>query len=135
MNVEKLKQARLDRQWRAQATAPFIGDVYKDLKTVWVDVEVTFKNDVLRSPSVKEWGCDLTPSDRLYLHCECTNKDCTGDGFDLTSVLQKALATRLCIEGEMFCNGKEDWKYIRSVGCSCMTCLKYKIDPQFTSTL
>lgn len=57
--------------------------------------------------------------------------DCTGNGFYLTRALQKALASRSCIEGEMWCDGKEDWKYIKSSGCSCMTCLKYKIEPQF----
>ena len=73
----------------------------------------------------------MRPSDRLYLHYECTNRDCTGNGFYLTRALQKALESRSCIEGEMWCDGKEDWEYIKSSGCSCMTCLKYKIEPQF----
>ena len=131
MDIDKFKQDRFTRQWREQSTAPFIGEVYKKVKAVNIEVEITFKSGVLRNPSINKWRRDLGPSDRLYLHYECTNRDCTGNGFYLTRALQKALESRSCIEGEMWCDGKEDWKYIKSSGCSCMTCLKYKIEPQF----
>ena len=135
MDIEKVKQDRFKRQWREETTASFICDIYKNVKAVKVDVEITFKSGVLRDPSVRKWRRDLGPSDRLYLHYECANKDCTGNGFYLTCALQKALESRSCIEGEMYCNGKEDWKHIKSAGYSCMTSLKYKIEPEFEDTL
>ena len=49
MNIDKFKQDRFTRQWREQSTAPFIGEVYKKVKAVNVEVEITFKSDVLRN--------------------------------------------------------------------------------------
>lgn len=131
MNKEKFKKQRTLRLWNAETTSLLICDVYKDVKEVKLAAEITFNSGVLRQPSVKEWRRTLTPNDRLHLHHECINKDCTSYGFDLTNALRDALSSRICVEGEMSCTGKEDWKYAKNVGCTCMTTLKYRIEPKF----
>ena len=40
----------------------------------------------------------------------------TSEGFDLTRDLKLALDSRSCIEGNMSCTGKEDWKYLKASG-------------------
>ena len=125
---ERLRTLRL---WRAETTAPFICDVYKDVKEVKLAAEITFNSGVLRHPSVKEWKRTLFPTNRLHLHYKCINMGCTSDGFDLTNALRDALSSRTCVEGEMHCTGKEEWKYETSAGCTCMTTLKYRIEPIF----
>lgn len=131
MNIVRLKTQRSIRQWQSQMSSQSIGDLYNGVKTVKVSVQITFNSGALQNPCIKEWTCCMVPADRLYLHHECINKDCTGDGFDLTSALRNALESRTCVEGEMRCTGKEDWKYLKSSGCSCSTDLKYKIEPEF----
>ena len=55
----------------------------------------------------------------------------TSEGFDLTRDLKLALDSRSCIEGNMSCTGKEDWKYLKASGCACRTSIKYTIEPEF----
>ena len=131
MNRKVHEKQRALRLLRAETMSPFISDVYKDVKEVKVTVEVTFKSGVLRHPSVKEWKRTLFPNDRLYLHHECINKDCTSDGFDLSRALSDALSSRTSVQGDMRCTGKEDWKYTTNAGSTCVTTLKYKIEPEF----
>ena len=131
MNRKKFESLRISRLWRAETTSPVICDVYKDVKEVQLVAEITFNSGVIEKPSIEIWKRTLNPTHRLYLHHECTNRDCTSYGFDLTSALRDALSSRICVEGEMLCTGKEDWKYATSAGCTCMTTLKYKIEPIF----
>ena len=133
--MKEFKTQRFNRHWQAEIGAPSISEVYKNVKVVKVSVEFTFKSAVLRDPSVKKYERDMRPSDRLYLWYECENKDCTSDGFELTDALRNSLSSRGCVEGEMHCTGKEDWKYLRASGCSCRTTLKYKIEPEFEVVL
>ena len=135
MNIEELKKQRFMRLWQFETRALTISDNYKDLKVVKVSVEITFMSGVLRYPSVKKYERNMKPSDKLYFRYDCENKDCTSDGFDLTSALRDALSSRKCVEGEMHCTGKEDWKYVGASGCSCRTRLKYRIEPEFDHEL
>lgn len=131
MNVEELKKQRFMRLWQAENRTLSISDVYRDVKVVKVIVEFTFSSAVLRDHSVRKVERNMKPSDKLYLHYECESKDCTSDGFDLTTALRDALSLRTCVKGEMHCTGKEDWKYSGKSGHTCMTTLKYKIEPKF----
>lgn len=135
MTIDELKKQRFIRLLQAETTARTINDVYKDVKVVHVSLEIIFKSAVLRDLKVKKYQRTIEPSDRLYLHYDCENKDCTSDGFDLTSELRNALASRRCVEGVMHCTGKEDWKYVGASGFSCMTTLKYRIEPEFGQML
>lgn len=117
MTSEKFKKQRRLRPWDAETTSLLIRDVYKDVTEVKLVSEITFDSAILRQPSIKAWKRTLIPTDRLHLHYECINKDCTSDGCNLTSALIDALSSRTCIEGEMHCTGKEDWKYATDVGC------------------
>ena len=131
MKIEELKKQRFIRQLQSESSSRFICDLYKDVKTVKISVQMTFNSAVLRKPCIKELKRNLSPSDRLYLHYECINKDCTSEGFDLPRDLKLALDSRSCIEGNMSCTGKEDWKYFKASGCSCRTSIKYTIEPEF----
>jgi hypothetical protein len=111
--------------------ASYIGDQYKDIKVVKVTVRITFRSGVLSYPSIQEYSRTLGPGNKLFLHYECVNPNCTGFGFDLSYVIRDALHSRKCVEGRMACSGKEDWKYQNSLGCSCDTVLEYKIEPEF----
>ena len=73
----------------------------------------------------------LYPEDKLFLHIRCLNKDCTGNGFYLMDEIERAICLRQFVIGEKKCDGKEDWKYLESSGCSCLTTLKYTITPIF----
>lgn len=59
----------------------------------------------------------------------CPNRDCTGSGFDLTTVLEDCLRSKKEVTGTIRCNGKEDAKYAHASGCSCMTTCTYKMIP------
>lgn len=73
----------------------------------------------------------ITPDDKLFLYIPCLNKNCTGNGFYLTDEIERAICLHQVIKGEKKCEGKEDWKYLDSSGCSCLTTLKYIITPVF----
>ena len=73
----------------------------------------------------------LMPNEKLFWYHPCLNKDCTGCGFCLTDELQDAIKLHKIVKGVRYCKGKEDWKYLRASGCSCMTTLKFEIKPVF----
>lgn len=73
----------------------------------------------------------INPEDKLFWHSWCLNKDCTSNGFYLTDEIEKAIRLRKVIAGEKKCDGKEDWKYLNSSACPCLTTLKYTITPVF----
>lgn len=131
MKREEIERSYFMRRCRLEDTASYIGDRYNDLKAVKIRVQITFRSAVLTFPYTEEYSRTLGPTDKLYLHYKCVNPDCTGYGFDLTDVLRDALNSRKCVEGNMACSGKEDWKYIDSSGCSCDTVLEYRIEPEF----
>ena len=131
MKSEDIERGYLIRRCTLENASPYIGDRYKDLKTVKVFIRITFNSAVLRSPSITECCCTLAPSNKLFLHYACTNPTCTGYGFDLTDVLIEVLNSRNSLEGSISCKGKEDWKYYDSSGCRCDTVLEYRIEPEF----
>ena len=95
-----------------------------------IDYTMTFLSGVCPiQPLVKK--VVITPDDKLFLHIPCLNKDCTGNGFYLTDEIERAIHLRQVITGKINCVGKEDWKYLDSGGCSCLTTLKYTITPIF----
>jgi len=133
MNIEEQKRQRILRRLNLERMSLPINEVSKDLKSLKVSVQFTFLSAVLTKPMVEEYSRTLTSKDLLFLHYDCVNPDCTSDGFNLTNALREALVSRECVEGEMHCAGKEDWKYRDASGCSCRTILKYKIEPEFES--
>lgn len=130
MNIDKLKQARSSHNWSQYADSPIIKEIYPKVKTISVKVKIVF-NTAVSKPIIKEYQIELKPQDRCYLHFDCANIDCTGYGFDLTHILCQAISTEENISGAMHCDGKEDWKYLDSSGCSCQTTLYYEVTPHF----
>ena len=129
MNYENIKVQKLIRLSHQKELSSRVSDEFSNVNMVNVSVKITFNSGVLSNPYVQEYNDTLTPEDKLFLHYDCINRDCTGDGFVLTILVREALITRKCVEGKMMCKGKEDWKYLGSCGCSCMTTLVYKIEP------
>lgn len=127
----KLKENRFKIRWEEECSSSYIKDVYSNVRSISVTVRIVFESAVLARPVEKEYLRTLTPNDRLFLHYDCLNPGCTGHGFYLTNILRASIERKQCIQGTLFCDGKEDWKYLRASGCSCMTKLFYKIDPEF----
>lgn len=75
MNRKEFESLRISRLWRAETTSPIICDVYKDVKEVQFVAEITFNSGVIEKPSIEIWKRTLNPTDRLYLHHECTKRD------------------------------------------------------------
>lgn len=128
---EKLKQSRAKIRWEQEYSSLYIKETYSNLRSISISIKIVFESAVLALPVEKEYSRTLTPNDRLFLHYDCLNPGCTGHGFDLTNILRASIERKQCIQGTLFCDGKEDWKYLRASGCSCMTKLFYKIDPEF----
>lgn len=132
MKIDDLKQARINHNWEMMTHSPVIREIAPEIKTVSVKVKLVF-NTAVCNPIIKEHNSELSPQDRLYLHYDCANNDCTGYGFDLTQILSQAIRTKQMLSGEMHCEGKEDWKYLNASGCSCQTTLYYEIEPKFNN--
>ena len=134
MKIEDLKKARNIHNWEMMTHSPIIRELAPEIKTVSVKVKIEFHTAVC-NPIIKEYYRELNSQDRLYLHYDCANNDCTGYGFDLTQILSQAIRTKQVLSGEIYCKGKEDWKYLNASGCSCQTTLYYEIEPHFNDDL
>ena len=127
---ERIKQAQSQRQWDDYVTSPTIKELSPDCHNVVLTGKMTFLSGVCGKLE-KEIHQVFTPNDRLYCFYECINGDCTGTGFTLTSQLGNCIRLNKTIEGELRCDGKEDWKYLNASGCSCMTTFSFKFTPEF----
>lgn len=127
-NIEKLKQVRSQYLWDDYVTSRSIREQYPKCRRVVLTGKMIFLSGLGRFE--KEIHRVFNPEDRLYCHYACNNKDCTGNGFSLTTYLAESIRTAKVVEGELHCDGKEDWKYLNVSGCSCMTAFKFKFTPE-----
>lgn len=130
MNEKKLKEQREIRKGIRLSAVKTLRDVFPEVDKLFVDVELSFSSSV-GIETKKEFHKILEGKDLFYLHFDCLNVDCTGDGFDLESIAQIAIQSHSIQSGILKCTGKEDWKYLKSSGCSCQSYLKYVVRPQF----
>lgn len=108
--------------------AKTISERYPDIDYVDVEVCLDFQTWVCPTKP-EEHTFTMMPDHKVLLYYDCPNRDCTGSGFDLTSVLDECLSSKQVVQGTLCCNGKEDAKYEHASGCSCMTSCTYKLAP------
>lgn len=130
MNEKKIREQREIRKGIRLSAAKTLRDVFPEVDKLFVDVELSFCSSI-GIDAKKEFHKILESTDLFYLHFDCLNVDCTGDGFDLENIARMAIQSHSAQSGILKCNGKEDWKYLKSSGCSCQSCLKYVVRPQF----
>lgn len=130
MNEDLIKQNR-NRIYRINRdSARLLKEVNSGVSYVEIAYTMTFSSGVCPVKSLVD-QIVINPDDKLFWHSWCLNKDCTSNGFYLTDEIEKAIHLRKVIAGEKKCDGKEDWKYLNSSACQCMTTLKYTITPVF----
>ena len=131
MNNKDLIIQNRNRIYRiCRDSAKLLKEVDCKVSSIEIDYTMTFLSGVCPIQPLVEKVL-LTPDDKLFLYIPCLNKDCTGNGFYLTDQIERAIHLRQVITGEINCGGKEDWKYLDSRGCSCLTTLQYTITPVF----
>lgn len=108
--------------------AKTISEHYPDIDHVDVEVCLDFLTWVCPTKP-EEHTFTMKPDHKIHLYYDCPNRDCTGNGFDLTSALDECLRSRQEVSGIIRCDGKEDAKYEHASGCSCMTTCTYKFTP------
>lgn len=130
MNEDLIKQNR-NRVYRINRdSARFLKE--ENCEVSYVEITYTFDFSSGVCPVKPLSGHTvINPEDKLFWHSWCLNKDCTSNGFYLTDEIEKAIRLRKVVAGEKKCDGKEDWKYLDSSACQCMTTLKYTITPVF----
>lgn len=130
--IEQLQKERSIRNWNKKCAAPLLKVIFPAIDHIEVFETIHFTTAVgsTTSESINKIIC---PDEKCYLHIDCVNKDCTSDGFDLTSSLEEAIRHRRCVKVVKRCDGKEDWKYLNASGCSCATTLECTIIPHFKS--
>lgn len=127
--IERRKQARWQYEYDRREVARLIREINPQCKQVRVTGKQTFLTAVCNVEPVT-FDVILNADDKAYLHRDCINKDCTGNGFSLTNEIYEAVKSMKEIFGTLHCDGKEDWKYIDASGCSCMGKLEYHIIPE-----
>lgn len=113
-------------QYRMLDVAKTISERYPDIDHVDVEVCLEFKTAVCPT-TPREHKFTMEPNHKIHLYYDCPNRDCTGSGFDLTTVLEDCLRSKKEVTGTIRCNGKEDAKYAHASGCSCMTTCTYRM--------
>lgn len=115
-------------QYMRMSMAKTISEHYPDIDHVDVEVCLDFLTWVCPTKP-EEHTFTMKPDHKIHLYYDCPNRDCTGNGFDLTSALDECLRSRQEVSGIIRCDGKEDAKYEHASGCSCMTTCTYKFTP------
>lgn len=131
MNIEEQKRQREALKFMKMQNARTLGEQYPEVEYVEVEACLSFESGVgvFEEKSVERI---FRPSDLLYLHFDCLNKDCTGYGFEVTTEIRNAIVNRETVELHWDCSGKEDWKYVqKATSCSCQGRLDCVIRPHF----
>lgn len=127
---DKIKASHSELQSYYYRTASLISELGSDIEKVEVTITRHFISGVIKT-TPETFNMTLTPNDRAYIHYDCANGDCTGEGFALSNILYESIKTRKELSGKLICKGKEDWKYLNSSGCGCSGWLTYTISPKF----
>lgn len=132
MDRKAIEKRRCDR-WRLaydrRGMARTIRELAPECKGVKLYIKLSFVSAFGKNEEV--YNITLNPIDKAHWYHECLNRDCTGFGFYLDNEIYSAILDKQIKEGTIRCDGKEDWKYIDSSGCSCMSDCKYRIIPLF----
>lgn len=115
------------------AFARKISEIVNDVLKLEIHYEMRFLTGVCPIPPLID-NVILNPDYKLFWFHKCLNRDCTGSRFYLTDEIYKAIKSYNVVKGEKFCDGKEDWKYLDALGCSCETTLYYEIEPVLKKT-
>ena len=127
-DIEKIKQTRWMSEYEQRLYAKSIAEINPKCKGIKIIGKLSFQTAVCQiEPQIIDQTLDSTS--KAYFYCKCLNPDCTGKGFSLTNEIRQAVHELREISGSIKCDGKEDWKYIDAVGCSCMSQLDYNIIP------
>ena len=127
-DIEKIKQTRWMSEYEQRLYAKSIAEINPKCKGIKIVGKLSFHTFVGPiEPQIIDTTLDS--SSKAYFYCNCLNPDCTGNGFSLTYEIRQAVQELREISGSIKCDGKEDWKYIDAVGCSCMSQLDYNIIP------
>lgn len=132
MNEKELKSQRDYLLNMKRSAAKPINKQFSDVENVHILAIASFSSP-FTGLIEKRYELTLSPSNLLYAHFPCVNRDCTGAGYDITDKIRECLKEHKSIEGNIQCDGKEDWKYIGHSGCSCQSELNYQIIPSFSS--
>ncbi len=127
--IDELKRSRWIFEHEMQQISPVLKELAPECKGVNIHVFLLFVSAF--GTTRKEIDTSIAPEDKVYFHVDCLNNDCTGHGFSISNQIREALRSLEIIEGEVRCDGKEDWKYLNNTGCSCMGSCKYRIEPLF----
>lgn len=127
--INELKSSRWIFEHEMQQISPVLKEFAPECKGVNIHVILSFVSAF--GSMKKDIDTLITPEDKVYFHVDCLNNDCTGHGFSISNQIREALRVHEIIEGEVRCDGKEDWKYLNNSGCSCMSSCKYRIEPLF----
>ena len=127
--IESRKHSRWQLQYDRREIAVTVKEINPECKGVYIKGRLSFISGV---GSIEPVIIDisLSPEDKAYYYHNCPNKDCTGFGFSLTDKIREAVCSMKEIKDVLFCDGKEDWKYINASGCSCTSRLEYQIIPK-----
>ena len=127
-DIEKIKQTRWMSEYEQRLYAKSIAEINPKCKGIKIIGKLSFQTAVCPiEPQIIDQTLDSTS--KAYFCCDCLNPNCTGSGFSLTNEIRQSIQKLCEISGTKKCNGKEDWKYIDAVGCSCMSQLDYNIIP------
>ena len=127
--IDELKRSRWIFEHEMRQISPVLKEIDPKCKRVSIHVVLSFVSTF--GVMKKEIDTSIAPEDKVYFHVDCLNNDCTGHGFSISNQIREALRVHGIIEGEIRCDGKEDWKYLNNTGCSCMGSCKYRIEPLF----
>lgn len=127
--IENRKQIRWQYEYDSREIARRISEINPQCKSVRIIGTQSFLTGVCPT---KPYVIDLilAENDKAYFHRDCLNCDCTGNGFSLTDKIYEAVRSMQEVSGILYCDGKEDWKYVNATGCSCMGKLEYHIIPE-----
>lgn len=80
-------------QFMMRDIAQTISERYPEIDHVDVEVCLAFQTAVCpTTPEVHKFT--MKPDHKIHLYYDCPNRDCTGNGFDLTSALENCLRSK-----------------------------------------
>ena len=103
-------------------------DLYKGVERI--DIKI-YRLNALHLDLEKSLSYSLNAKDRAEHIVRCDYPTCTSEGYNLYSVIVKALIEKRIVKGSMSCSGKLHSRYSHSQSQTCDCSIEYEITPVF----
>jgi len=129
MNEAEYRNLLFKNNWNLKVSRPLISSVYPSISKIIVNLNFSYNGAIKHTNSYERI---YYPHDNDYFKIECINPECLDTDLDISNDIKNMVAKKSNIyEGQMLCNGFQDYERSKTNHNKCLAEMKYKIEIEY----